>query len=100
MIEDELEKLAEKIATYANGENVIFKDRLDSFKALTAYHFNKNNAKKKPEEGEVQGETFDGFRERVAATAGGGGSHSPLNGDASTIDIPSDLAPPLRPTSR
>lgn len=66
-IEDKLEVIAQKIASQVEGENVVFKDRLDAFKALTAYQFNKNKPKKPDADSEE--DTFNAYRERVAASA-------------------------------
>lgn len=95
---DKLETLATKLADSALSDNTLAHDRMEIFKLLTTYHLGVSKVSKpKDPNDEPQGETFDGFRNRVAATAGGTGPDRPFNGDASTIDIPSDLAASLRP---
>lgn len=86
-MEDKLEAIAEKIAVHANMENVLFKDRLDAFKALTSYQFNKHKPKKTdpdtPEE-----ETFNGFRNKVAASADGASEARPVGDPRANIKVP------------
>ncbi len=64
----QLDKLALSIASTANGENVTLPDRLDAFKALTAYHLGLTKiGKKTGEDDKPKGETFDGYRKSIEA---------------------------------
>lgn len=67
-IKKKLDELALSLATHATLETTIFVDKLDAFKALTAYHLgvSKVNKKKSGEDNNPEkGETFDGFRKSV-----------------------------------
>lgn len=75
-IESDLEIIADKIAQYAKGEDVIFKDRLDSFRALSSYYFNKGKKPSK-DDPEEQGDNFDDFRQRVSSATSGNGEDNP-----------------------
>lgn len=74
---DHLEELAEQIALYAKGDDVEYKLKLDSFKALANYQFNKNNPRKNPKTDEEEEDNFHDFRNRVEAASGGTGEDCP-----------------------
>lgn len=62
----ELDKLALNIASVASDPTVVFPDRLDAFKALTAYYLGLNKSKKSGEDiNPKHGESFDAFRKSV-----------------------------------
>ena len=74
-IKDKLDALAMDIAETAMAVNpdrpLLFGEKLDAFKALTAYHLGvaKVNKKKSGEDDKPeQGENFDGFRKSVEAS--------------------------------
>lgn len=71
-IKDKLDALASSIATSASMDGVLpFPDKLDAFKALTAYYLGVTKvSKKKNDEDDPteKGETFDGFRKSVEAS--------------------------------
>ena len=68
-LKDQLDKLALSIASTANADGVNLPDRLDAFKALTAYHLGLTKVgKKSGEEDKPKGETFDGYREQIEAS--------------------------------
>ena len=74
-ITEDLSNIAELLAIQALGETVSLENRIEIFKILTNYQFHKNNPKKAKENDD--GDTFQNFRERVAATAGGNGENHP-----------------------
>ena len=70
-LKQELDKLALSIASSVNTGEANLPDRLDAFKALTAYHLGLTKLGKKSGEGDKQkGEGFDGFRKQVEASGG------------------------------
>ena len=72
-IKTQLDTLALSIAQQASTPGVLnFADKLDAFKALTAYHLGVAKVKKKNGEDDKpeKGETFDDFRKQVEAGGG------------------------------
>jgi hypothetical protein len=72
---DHLDTLAEQIALHAIGDNVDLKTKIESFKALANFQFNKNNPKKNPKEDDENADSFASFRERVASATDSGESN-------------------------
>lgn len=67
-LKQQLDALALSIASIAAADTVSFPDRLDAFKALTAYHLGLTKVgKKSGEDKENQGENFDAFRKSIEA---------------------------------
>jgi hypothetical protein len=60
-----LDELALSIASHVKSDTVLFADRLDAFKALTAYHLGLTKVGKKSGEPSKEGENFDAFRKQV-----------------------------------
>ena len=67
-LKEALDDLALSIASHVASDKVIFADRLDAFKALTAYQLGLTKVGgKKPGESNKDGENFDAFRKQVEA---------------------------------
>ena len=70
-LKQQLNALALSIASLASSETVSFPDRLDAFKALTAYHLGLTKiGKKSGEDDNKHGESFDAFRKSVETSGG------------------------------
>ena len=69
-LKTQLDALALSIASTVNSEGVPLQDRLDAFKALTAYQlgFTKLGKKTGKTDEPPRGETFDGYRNAVEAS--------------------------------
>jgi hypothetical protein len=85
-IETKLAKLATKIADEALADDVLLETRLDSFKALTAYHVGVSRVKSKDPTDSHGGPSIAELQRRIAVAASRPGSGNSRPYDESSSD--------------